>query len=241
MASIEQVVSEIAHSLKQADSVPVRRAIRLAIIHNRNKLIRQSFEKHNYIDKVLQQRFRITLIDCPDGDINVSNGDSLTPLYPNIKYIKRSKQRVPRPTRLDNNLPFLSVRTTGVTNPIEIPFVKEAGSKFYSYLPGMCKSITYDYINQYIYINIANSDKFANLNSIIVESPFELPTIIDDEETVHSGIQEEHFDGNKTYIDDDEFLISEDMIYELKKLTLDEMLPQVERETNEIPKQNLMK
>ena len=37
MASIEQVVSEIAHSLKQADSVPVRRAIRLAIIHNRNK------------------------------------------------------------------------------------------------------------------------------------------------------------------------------------------------------------
>lgn len=240
MASIEQVVSEIAHSVQQADNVPLRRTIRLAVIHNRNKLIRQNFERHNYVDKVLQQRFRISLIDCPDGDININN-NIFTIAYPNVNKIKRSKLRVPRPTRLDNNLPFLSVRTTGVTNPIEIPFVKEAGSKFYSHLPGMCQTPTYDYINQYIYINISNNNSFSNLNSIIVESPFELPTIIDDEETNYLGIVEEHFDGNKIYDDTDEFIISEDMIYDIKKLTLDEINPQVIRQTNEIPTPNLMK
>ena len=224
MASINQLVSEIAHSIQQANSVPVRRAIRLAVIHNRNKLIRQSFEKHNYIDKVVQQRFRISLINVPDADLpNSSDFD--------LPVIKRSAQRVPRPTRLDNNLPFLSVRTAGVDNPIEIAFVKEASSKFYKHLPGFCRNVTYDYINQYIYINTINDADFKNLNSIIVESPFEYPI----------EIIEEHIDGNYNYDDDDEFMISEDMIYDLKKLVLDEMNPQIVRQTNETPTPNLIK
>ena len=224
MASINQLVSEIAHSIQQANSVPVRRAIRLAVIHNRNKLIRQSFEKHNYIDKVVQQRFRISLINVPDADLpNSSDFD--------LPVIKRSAQRVPRPTRLDNNLPFLSVRTAGVDNPIEIAFVKEASSKFYKHLPGFCRNVTYDYINQYIYINTINDADFKNLNSIIIESPFEYPI----------EITEEHIDGNYNYDDDDEFMISEDMIYDLKKLVLDEMNPQIVRQTNETPTPNLIK
>ena len=146
MASINQLVSEIAHSIQQANSVPVRNAIRLAVIHNRNKLIRQSFERHNYIDKVIQQRYRISLIDVPDGDVpNTADFD--------LPIIKRSTQRVPRPVRLDNNLPFLSVRTIGVENPIEVAFVKEASSRFYKHLPGFCRNVTYDYINQYIFFN----------------------------------------------------------------------------------------
>lgn len=244
MASINQVVSELAHSVQQANSVPVRRAIRLAVIHNRNKLIRQSFENHHYVDKVLQQKFRISLIDCPDGDlpiISIFAANDANNSYIGLPKIKRSLQRVPRPTRLTNNLPFLSVRTAGVNNPIEIPYVKEAGSKFYKHLPGMCQTISYDYINQYIYIDTTKNANYAGLGSIIVESPFEYPTTIDDEETVYSGIQEEHFDGNKTYNDDDEFMISEDMIYEIKKLVLDEFNPQVIRQTNEIPNPNLMK
>ena len=224
MASINQLVSEIAHSIQQANSVPVRNAIRLAVIHNRNKLIRQSFENHNYIDKVLQQRFRITLVDVPDADIpDTSSFD--------LPIIKRSKQRVPRPTRLDNNLPFLSVRTSGVDNPIEIAFVKEASSKFYKHLPGFCRNVTYDYINQYIYFNTIEDDEFKNLGSIIVESPFEYPF----------EITEEHVEENYNYDDDDEFMISEDMIYDIKKLTLDEMNPQIVRQTNEIPTPNLTK
>ena len=59
MASINQLISEIAHSVKQADSIPVRRAIKLGIIHARNELIRHSYANHNYTDKVLQQRFKI--------------------------------------------------------------------------------------------------------------------------------------------------------------------------------------
>lgn len=224
MASINQLVSEIAHSIQQANSVPARNAIRLAVIHNRNKLIRQSFEKHNYIDKVIQQRFRISLINVPDGDVPNSN-------YFELPIIKRSAQRVPRPTRLDNNLPFLSVRTVGFENPIEIAFVKEASSKFYKHLPGFCRNVTYDYINQYIYINTINDYDFANLGAIIVESPFEYPI----------EINEEHVDGNYNYSDDDEFMISEDMIYDLKRLVLDEMNPQVVRQTNEVPTPNLIK
>lgn len=224
MASINQLVSEIAHSIQQANSVPVRNAIRLAVIHNRNKLIRQSFERHNYIDKVIQQRYRISLIDVPDGDVpNTADFD--------LPIIKRSTQRVPRPVRLDNNLPFLSVRTIGVENPIEVAFVKEASSKFYKHLPGFCRNVTYDYINQYIYINAINDVDFINLGSIIVESPFEYPI----------EIEEEHIDGNYNYSDDDEFMISEDMIYDLKKLVLDEMNPQIVRQTNEVPTPNLIK
>ena len=224
MASINQLVSEIAHSIQQANSVPVRNAIRLAVIHNRNKLIRQSFEKHNYLDKVIQQRYRISLIDVPDGDVpNTADFD--------LPIIKRSTQRVPRPVRLDNNLPFLSVRTIGVENPIEIAFAKEASSKFYKHLPGFCRNVTYDYINQYIYINAINDADFRSLGSIIVESPFEYPI----------EIQEEHIDGNYNYSDDDEFMISEDMIYDLKKLVLDEMNPQIVRQTNEVPTPNLIK
>ena len=247
MASIEQVVSEIAHSVQQPNSVPVRRAIRLAVIHNRNKLIRQSFQNHNYIDKVLQQRFRITLTNIEDGDTNILAElgldwqDYLGEFASGQRVIKRSVQRVPRPVRLDNNLPFLSVRTTGFYNSITIPFVKEGVSKFYKHLPGMCQNISYDYINQYIYLDITKNDNFMNFESIIVESPFEYPTIIDDEETVYSGIQEEHCDGNKTYTADDEFMISEDMIYDIKKLVLDEFNISMFRQTNEVPLESQMR
>ena len=225
MASINQIVSEIAHSVQGAYSVPVRRALRLAVVHARNELIRHSFTNHRYTDKVLQQRFRVTIIDVPDGDINgVRLGELPT--------IKRTLQEVPRPTRLDNNLPFHSVRTTGVTNPIEIPFVKEASSKFYSHLPGICPNITYDYINGYIYINTKNDELFNKIGSIIIESVFERPDLIDIE-TYDKGIS--------TISDDDEYLIPEDMINNLKKLTLETYNLQVVRQTGEVPNPNLVK
>lgn len=124
MSSIAQLVSEIAHSLKQPDSVPVRKGIKLAIIHARNELIRHSVETHNYTDKGLQQRFKIALIDVPDGDLNGSK-DIVKDT------IKRTASKVPRPTRLTNNLPFHSVRTAGVKSPVEIAFVKESTSNYH--------------------------------------------------------------------------------------------------------------
>ena len=225
MASINQIISELAHSVQGAYNVPVRRALKLAIIHSRNELIRQSFSNHRYTDKVLQQRFKVTLIDVPDGDISgFKVGD--------INTIKRTLQKVPRPVRLDNNLPFHSVRTAGVNNPIEIPFVKEASSKYYNYLPGMCPTVSYDYINGYIYINIKQDPLFIQLGNIIIESVFEKPELINVE--THDGDFE-------NISDDDEYLIPEDMINNLKKLVLETYNVQIIRETGEIPNLNLVK
>ena len=227
MASISQLVSEIAHSLQQPDSVPVRRGIALDIIHARNKLIRQSFEQHNIVDKVLQQRYNVKLIDCPDGDVYGTNvSDDL-----GLATIKRSEFRVPRPVRLTNGLPFLSVRTLGVENPVEIAYVPEASSKFYAKLPGFCSKITYDYINQYLYINIINNPNFAELGKVVVESPFEVPFKLDDN----------HFDSEGNYTEDSDFIISEDMVLDIKKLVLESFNPNVVRETEEVPNPNLVK
>lgn len=223
MSSINQLVSEIAHSVQQADSVPVRRAIKLAIIHARNELIRHSYSNHKYTDKVLKQRFKVTLVDVPDGDLSGTNNLGLTK-------VKRSQGKVPRPTRLDNGMPFHSVRTAGVINPIDIPFVSEATAKYYKHLPGMECSPTYDYINEYLYVqNINNS-----IGSIIIESVFEYPHIIE-VETSDGGVITTPID------DDNEFLLPEDMIGTIKKLVLETFNPNVVRDTNEIPNANLVK
>lgn len=227
MATINQLVSEIAHSLQQPNSVPVRRAIKLAIIHARNELIRKGFNNHHITDKVIQQRFRVELIDVPDGDLaSATNLGLIT--------IKRSRKKVPRPTRLDHNLPFHSVRTAGVKNPIEIPFVKEASSKFYKHLPGMCHGVTYDYINEYVYINTTSESVISAIGSIIIESVFEYPHLIKTE--TKDGVLD-----IDSVSDDDEFLLPEDMIGDIKKLVLETFNTEVVRETNEIPTPNLVR
>ena len=226
MSSIAQLVSEIAHSVKQPNSVPVRRAIKLSIIHARNNLIRKSFSNHNYSDKVLQQRFRVSLIDVPDGDIYGSEG-----IITNT--IKRTANKVPRPVRLTNNLPFHSVRTVGVTNPHEIAFVKEASAKFYNSLPGMCPVITYDYINEYIYVNIQKDSALNNLGAIVIESIFEYPHIIETE-TVEGKLDINAIDDN------DEFLLPEDMIDAIKQIVLETWNKEIIRNTNEVPAPNIV-
>ena len=226
MSSIAQLVSEIAHSVKQPNSVPVRRAIKLSIIHARNNLIRKSFSNHNYSDKVLQQRFRISLIDVPDGDVYGSEG-----IITNT--VKRTTNKVPRPVRLTNNLPFHSVRTVGVTNPHEIAFVKEASAKFYNSLPGMCPVITYDYINEYIYVNIQKGSVLNNLDAIVIESIFEYPHIIETE-TVEGKLDINAIDDN------DEFLLPEDMIDAIKQIVLETWNKEIIRNTNEVPAPNIV-
>lgn len=226
MSTINQLVSEIAHSVKQPDSIPVRKAIKLGIIHARNKLIRHSYTNHNYIDKGLQQRFRLELIDIPDGDLyNTSNVVD--------DKIKRTKNKVPRPTRIANNLPFQSVRTAGVKNPIEIAFVREASSKYYAALPAMCPVVTYDYINDYIYINTLNDTIINNISCIIVESVFEYPHLIETE-TIDGVLD------LSTVSDNDEFFIPEDMVDDIKKLVLETWNTEVIRDTNEVPALNIV-
>ena len=136
MASLNQLISEFAHAVGNPNSIPLRRNLRYAILHGRNELIRKSYENHKYVDKGLQQRIRVSIINVPDGDLY--NSQTL-----GLPAIKRTKQEVPKPVRLINNLPFQSIRTTGHTG-IEIPFAKEASAKFYHYLAGMCNLPVYD-------------------------------------------------------------------------------------------------
>lgn len=228
MSSINQLVSEIAHSVNQADSVPVRRAIQLGIIHARNELIRKSFGNHSYTDKGLQQRIRLELIDIPDGDIPNTE-------YLKLKNIKRTKNKVPRPVRLTNNLPFHSVRTTGVVNAIEIPWVKEASAKYYKHLPGFCNGPTYDYINEFIYISVDTDNLISNNKSIIVESVFEYPHLINAEQS--DKTEDEIYE----FVNfDDEFLLPEDMIGAVKKMVLETFIPEIIKDTNQIHKDQIV-
>jgi hypothetical protein len=218
MASLNQIVSEIAHAIHQPNNFTTRQTIRSAVIHTFNEQIRQTYERHANVDKILMQRYRISLISVPDGDIFQS--------LVSTKYkVKRSKTRIPRPVRLDNNLPFVSVRTVGYDN-MAIPFIKEANAQFYKALPGMCTSLSYDYINGYLYVNSNGNPLIEPLGHIVIESPFEIPNeiLVETTERVESN-----FDN------DDEFIIPEDMVERIKDVIYKRNLLNVERVTNEVP------
>ena len=156
MSSLNQLISEIAHSVQQADSVPVRRAIRQGIIHARNELIRHSYSNHNYTDKVLKQKYNVTLV----------NGDT--------EGIKVSNDIIPKPIRFANNLPFHSVRTLDNIKPIVLCAISEGVRAYYGSLPGMKQSPSYDYYNNKLYVYGLPED----VNQVCIESVFEYPNEI---------------------------------------------------------------
>lgn len=217
MASINQLISEIVHSVHRPNDYTFRKVVRSHVIHEYNEKVRRSYENHKYVDKVLNQRYRVEIIDVPDGDIFST--------LASIQYkVKRTAQRVPRPVRLPNNLPFQSVRTVGFNN-LAIPFAKESASQFYKELPGMCALPNYDYINGYIYINGNGNSLIDALGFIVIESPFELPTEIPIETNESKDIP----------TDDDEWIIPEDMVEQIKETIFKRNFLNIPRVTNEIP------
>lgn len=203
MASIAQLVSEFAHSLGQPNNQALRNNIKSLIIHTRAEVIRRSYENHNYIDKGLTQRYRVSLISVNDGDIELPDGIS-------VDKIKRTAQKVQRPVRLTNNLPFDRVSTVGYKTNREIPFIKETVARFRGSLPGMCGAISYDYINDYIYLYPASNNKALTLGAIVIESAFEHP----------NQILLENGDTNEldVALDDNEWVLSEDMVGQIKEI-----------------------
>lgn len=220
MASIAQLVSEFAHSLGQPNNQALRNNIKSLIIHTRAEVIRRSYENHNYIDKGLTQRYRVSLISVNDGDIELPDGVS-------VDKIKRTKQKVQRPVRLTNNLPFDRVSTVGYKTNREIPFIKETVARFRGSLPGMCGAISYDYINDYIYIYPASNNKALNLGAIVIESAFEHP----------NQIILENSDANEldVALDDNEWILSEDMVGQIKEIIYKRDLLNQVRQTDEVP------
>lgn len=225
MASINQLVSEMAHSLGQPNNHALRENIKLLIIHTRNEVIRHSYENHNYMDSGLMQRFKVSLNEVYDGEIDLSEyfGDDVDI---DVTKIKRSAQKVPKPIRLTNNLPFHRVSSIGFETNREYPYIKETTARFRSSVPGLRGMPCYDYINGYIYIFPINCRNFT-ANNIIIQSVFEHPTEIE----VKNGEIDE-FDA---LTDDNEWLLSEDMIGQIKDIITKRDLLNNRRETDEIP------
>ena len=222
MASIAQLVSEMAHAVRQPNNKALRENLKLLIIQTRNEIIRRSYENHGYVDKILTQRFKVSLTTVNDGDIELPEG------YEDydITKIKRTLQRVPRPVRLTNNLPFDRVSSAGFKTNREFPYIKETSARFRSAVPGLCGMPCYDYINEYIYIFPVNEKPF-DLNKIVIESAFEHPNeiaLINGTETPDS-----------IWLDENEYLLSEDMIGQLKEIIYKRDLIDTVRETDEIP------
>lgn len=220
MASIAQLVSEFAHSLGQPNNQALRNNIKSLIIHTRAEVIRRSYENHNYIDKGLTQRYRVSLISVNDGDIELPDGIS-------VDKIKRTAQKVQRPVRLTNNLPFDRVSTVGYKTNREIPFIKETVARFRGSLPGMCGAISYDYINDYIYLYPASNNKALTLGAIVIESAFEHPNqiLLENGDTSELDVA----------LDDNEWVLSEDMVGQIKEIIYKRDLLNQVRQTDEVP------
>lgn len=235
MASIAQMVSELAHSVGQPNNKALRENLRLLIIHTRNEVVRRSYENHNYIDKSLTQRFNVRVVDVPDGDIELptelnfeNDGDSVAQKINllDVKTIKRTVHKVPKPVRLINNTPFDRVSSIGAYTNKVFPFIKEGNVRFRNSLPGMSGTTSYDYINGYIYL-FPPINKVFELNKIQIEGAFELPTEIQ--------VMNKEVDGWDAYLDYNEYLMSEDMIGQIKDIIYKRDLLSTYRETNEIP------
>jgi hypothetical protein len=222
MASIAQLVSEMAHAVRQPNNKALRENLKLLIIQIRNEIIRRSYENHGYVDKILTQRFKVSLTTVNDGDINLPEGYEDC----DISKIKRTLQKVPRPVRLTNNLPFDRVSSAGFKTNREFPYIKETSARFRNAVPGLCGMPCYDYINEYIYIFPAGEKPFE-LDAIIIESAFEHPNKI----SIINGTLTEQ----DTWLDENEYLLSEDMIGQLKEIIYKRELINIIRETDEIP------
>lgn len=200
MASVNQLVSDIAHSIKQADNVATRKALRLNIINARAQLIRQQFSNHNYIDEGLCQELEFDITQ----ESNIIN--------------------VPKPIRLDNNTPFLSVSIYNNISKISIPFIKSVITNYYNNLPGMGQITSYSYHNDKIIVNNLPQE----FNKIIINSVFEQPVIAS-------------LDSELKIDDDYKNFIAEDMVGQLKKLILEVFNPEIIRDTNEPNPLNVIK
>ena len=222
MASIAQLVSEMAHAVRQPNNKALRENLRLLIIQTRNEIIRRSYENHGYVDKILTQRFKVSLTTVNDGDIELPEEyDDY-----DITKIKRTLQRVPRPVRLTNNLPFDRVSSVGFKTNREFPYIKETCARFRSAVPGLCGMPCYDYINEYIYIFPVDCKPFE-LDKIVIESAFEHPNEI----SLINGTET----SDSIWLDENEYLLSEDMIGQIKEIIYKRDLIDNVRETDEIP------
>lgn len=222
MASLNQLVSEIVHVLGEPNNHALRETVKRIVIHERNEKIRRSFENHKYVDKILEQRFVVSLTDVHDGDVNIPSSMAMV-----INKIKRTTQKVPRPVRLTNNLPFNEISTIGAKSKITLPFITEARSRFRGFVPGLCGTPCWDYINDYVYIFPIGNSNVDNVEQLSIKAAFENP-----KEVARINLNgEETFDFE---LDDDEWFLPDDMVVTIKESIFKRNLVKNEPTTNEL-------
>ena len=193
-------------------------------------------EKIAFIKKCLENRSHKSIISDICNYIDENNVEEIAWMFDielpeeyddyDITKIKRTLQRVPRPVRLTNNLPFDRISSAGFKTNREFPYIKETSARFRSAVPGLCGMPCYDYINEYIYIFPVDNKPFE-LDKIVIESAFEHPneiSLINGTETPDS-----------IWLDENEYLLSEDMIGQIKEIIYKRDLIDTVRETDEIP------
>lgn len=237
MASLNLIVSEIVHSLGEPNNYALRENVRNLVIQTRNEVIRRSFENHNYIDSVLQQKYKVKVEKVLDEDFpdDLDIEEYLKP------YVFRTIQKVPKPIRFTNNLPFTRVSNVGHFASKEFPYIKETSARFREWLPGMRGQICYDYIDGYVYLfpnpvkfnhglgtqSISMFNNYMNEGNIVIQAAFERPNEVA-RNSDNSGFEFED--------DDNEWFLPEDMIGNIKDIILKRDLSN-RHETNEVPNQ----
>lgn len=228
MSSLNQLISEIAHSVGQPNNYPLKQNIRGIIMHTRNEIIRRSFENHGYLDKAVQYRYTVNLQIVNDGDVTIPEGVDIE-----VNKIKRTVQKVPRPVRLTNNLPFGRISTVGARFNVSLPFIKETTARFRNAVPGLSGMPCWDYINDYLYIFPSDNSNIADVDKIVIEAAFENPTEV--AKLNGDGAEYEFMD------DDNEWFLPDDMVGQIKDIIYKRNLLQVRRETNELTNEDIFK
>jgi hypothetical protein len=85
---------------------------------------------------------------------------------------------------------------------------------------------SYDYINEYIYL-FPNDNDSIDINQIVIEGAFEKPNLV----SLKNGTLTE----DEMWLDNNEYLLSEDMIGTIKDIIYKRDLLQTPRQTDEIP------
>lgn len=226
MASLNQIISEIAHSIKQADNVAAKESIKLSIIQAREKLIRQSCKSNNLIDRTLITKYIIK------SNYNISDSYNC----------ENNIIQIPQIIRLGNETPLISLQYKDSNNKLSepIPFINNSSSKYYSHLPGFCSKLSYDYIenigneyNENIASIILYNKEHININELYVECINRYPNELEFDEESYSNKIITNLD-NQNYIPND-------MVLDVKKLVLEVFNPQVIRDTNEQNPTSLVK
>lgn len=200
MASLNQLASEIAHVYGEPYNVALKEVIKSNIIHLRNQELRRSYSSHGFIDQGVKQLFKIEILDINKDDIG-------EPTQGVITKFRRTKNKILRPVRMVNNVPFTSVRIPDKENDNNccsemgfggeiLPFIQTDRIKYYANTNTMSKIPKYTYMNDYLYVWNVES------NYLIVEGIFEKP----------HEVSLEIYQGDTSYFDDYPFFIPDDLV-----------------------------